>query len=121
MIPSLFTILNDNNTVKGLLGSSPLRVFPWGEAPPNVTKPYATYGVFSGNPVNTMGETPQIDIDGTQVDVWGLTGSSVLSVANAIRNALQTYAHMTSYENSGRDEETKLFHCRMDFDFFTSR
>lgn len=121
MIPPVFTILNADNAVKALLGSNPLRVFPWGEAPPDVQVPYATYGVFNANPQNTMDGVPQVDILGTQIDVWGKTVDSVKNCAVAIRNALETQAHMVGIDNSQRDPETKLFRSRMDFDFFTNR
>ena len=121
MIPVLFTILNSSSSVKALLGSDPLRVFPWGEAPPAVTRPYATYAVFSGNPQNTLGDVPEVDIDGTQINVWGDTGTSTDAAARAIRDALEPHAHMISYESASRDKETGRYNSLMSFDFFTER
>lgn len=121
MIPPVFTILYASTPVKTLLGSSPLRVFPWGEAPENVTKPYATYIVFSGEPENTLGEAPELDNLRTQIDIWAETVSSCVSVSEAVRDALEPSAHMTSFSSSSPDIETKLFHQRLDFDFFETR
>lgn len=118
---TIFTILNASTPVKAILGSNPLRVFPWGEAPERVTKPYATYGVYNGNPQNTMDTPAEIDIDGTQIDIWAETASSCLNAANAIRAALETYAHCVSTQNDNKDPETKLYHSRLEFDFFTER
>lgn len=121
MNPPLFTILNASAPVKALLGTSPLRVFPWGEAPPAVTKPYAVYAVFNGLPENTMDQTPLLDNLGTQINVYGVSVASCQSAAEAIRDALEPEAHMVNFSNPVPDTETKLFLARMDFDFFTER
>lgn len=121
MIPNVFPILNADTDVKDLLGDDPLRVFPWGEAPKDVALPYATYGVFNGNPQNMLDRVPQVDVLGTQIDIWAETASEVIECAEAIRDALEPHAHMTSIDNATRDEETKLFRSRLDFDFFTNR
>lgn len=121
MIPPIFSILNASAPVKSLLGSKPLRFFPWSDAPQNVSKPYATYGVFNGNPINYIDRVPDMDNLGTQVDVWASTTQSCIDVATAIRDALEPHAHMISTQSYERDSETKLFRCRMDFNFFTGR
>ena len=121
MIPPIFTLLSASSSVKALLGTSPLRVFPWGEAPQTTLKPYATYIVYSGQPENTQGETPEMDSLSTQVDVWAESVSSCVSVAEAVRDALEPYAHMTNFSSASPDEETGLFRQRMDFDFFEAR
>ncbi len=121
MIPPVFTILNASNPVKALLGNKPLRVFPFGSAPPNVARPYATYSTVNGLPENYLGQVPDIDNIGTQVDIWADTVASCNSVAETVRDALEPHAHMTSFAGSERDFETNLFRCRMDFDFFEGR
>lgn len=121
MIPPVFTILNASSAVKALLGTSPLRVFPWGEAPEGSAKPYATYIVFNATPENTLGEVPEDDMMHTQIDVWGETLSSCITVAEAIRDALEPYGHMVAFSAMPPDTETKLYRQRMDFDFITDR
>ena len=121
MIPPVFTILYANTAVKAILGSSPLRVFPWGEAPENVAKPYATYIVISGSPENMLGDKADMDVLSTQIDIWGESVSSCSSTAEAVRTALESYAHMTSFSASSPDIDTELFRTRMDFDFFKVR
>ena len=121
MIPPVFSILNASSAVKALLGTSPLRVFPWGEAPQTTKKPYATYIVYNGQPENTHGESPEMDALSTQVDVWAESVSSCASVAEAIRDELEPYAHMTNFSSAAPEEETGLFRQRMDFDFFETR
>lgn len=119
--PSLFTILNASTSVKALLGSAPLRVYPWGRAPQNAALPYATYGVFNGNPENYLGQVPDIDNAGTQVNIWAKTGASCDACFLAVRNALEPNAHMTSFATPDLDAETDLYTARLDFDFWEAR
>ena len=121
MIPPVFTILNASSAVKALLGATPLRVFPWGEAPQMTREPYVTYIVFNGTPENTQGDAPDMDVLSTQIDVWADSVSSCVSVAEAVRDALEPYAHMTGFSSDSSEEETGLFRQRMDFDFFEKR
>lgn len=121
MTSKVFPILNADSAVKALLGSKPLRVYPWGQAPQNVQHPYATYGVFSAQPENTMDTEPQIDNQGTQIDIWAHTAKSCDECFVAIRNALESSGHMINFQMSVRDNETQLFTSRMEFDFWTAR
>jgi hypothetical protein len=98
-----------------------LRVYPWGEAPENVARPYATYGVYNGVPENYLGQVPDVDNLGTQIDVWADTAASGNACAIAIRDSLEPHAHMTSFAANERDGETKLYRCRMSFDFYKER
>lgn len=121
MMPPLFHLLQASSPVKALLGANPLRVFPWGEAPEGTEYPYATYGVPSGTPENTLDSVPTVDRLLTQVDVWAKTGASCLDAAAAIRDEIEPKAHLISLGNLERDPETKSYRLRMDFDFFTFR
>lgn len=121
MNPSLFTILNNNPAVKALLGTSPLRVYPFGQVDQNTPKPYAAYSVYNGNPENYLGEVPDIDNMGTQVDVYAQTGVSASACAKAIRDAIEPFAHMTSFSTPARDAQTQLYSCRLEFDFWENR
>lgn len=120
MIPNIFAILDDESTAQALLGD-PVRVYPWGEAPQNVLFPYVTYGVYNGLPENYLGNIPDIDQDGTQIDIWAKDSASCRAVFIAIRDIIEPQAHMTSYQLFDRDTETQLYHGRMDFDFWGER
>lgn len=121
MTPSVFPLLKLSSVVTALLGDPILRVFPWGGAPEDVLRPYATYSVYNGVPENYMGQTPDIDNLGTQIDVWAETSSSCQDCAIVIRDALEPHAHLLSFSGNERDEETGLYRFRMDFDFFKGR
>lgn len=121
MIPEIFTILNASAPVKVLLGTNPLRVFPFGQAPQDVERPYATYSVYNGVPENTLNCPPDIDNIGTQIDVWSPDADDCITIAEAIRDALEGSAHMTNFQSLEWDDETGLYRTRMDFDFWTQR
>lgn len=121
MNPSLFTILNADASVKSFLGSNPLRVYPWGSAPENVRKPYAVYAVYNGIPQNYLAQTPDMDAMGTQINIYAETVASLTNCFNSIRDALESHAHMTNFTTPDRDAETRLYSCRMEFDFWELR
>lgn len=118
MMPPVFSLLKNNPTVFGIVAK---RIYPWGEAPQTVAYPYITYGVVNGQPQNTMDKVPQIDNLGTQIDIWAETGRECRELAEAVRDALETSAHMISITNMDRDLETKSYRYRLEFDFFTAR
>lgn len=121
MIPPIFQILSDDPAVTGFLGSNPLRIFPFSEAPENSLYPYATYTVIFGEPDNSLNDIPLIDKLNTQVDIWGSSAASVLDTAAAVRDALEPHAHMVGTGSMEREPETKSYRVRLEFDFFTER
>lgn len=121
MNPQLFTILNADTAVKALLGSNPLRVYPWNRAPQNPVKPYAVYGVYNGNPENYLGQVPDVDNKGTQVDIYASSAANCEACFLAIRDAVEPQAHMTSFSTPARDAATDLYIGRLEFDFWEAR
>lgn len=121
MNPALFTILNNTIPVNVLLGKNPLRVYPWNRAPQKPIKPYAVYGVYNGISENYLGNVPDIDNKGTQLTIFADTADSAQACYIAIRDALEPHAHMTSFNTPDLDEDTDLYSCRMEFDFWEGR
>lgn len=120
MNPQIYTLLNASNAVKLLLGS-PVRIYPWGRAPENPKKPYGVYGVYNANPENYLDKVPDIDNKGTQLNIYADTAEKLDSCFTAVRNVLEPHAHMTSFSTVDLDEETNLYSCRMEFDFWEDR
>jgi hypothetical protein len=120
MLP-LFPLLAANTAVTSLLGLNPVRLYPFGQAPENSPRPYATYGVYNGIPENYVTNTPDIDNAGTQIDVWAKDAASCMAVFNAIRDCLEPHAHMTSFRYAERDYDTQLYHAVLEFDFWVNR
>lgn len=120
MNPSIFEILDDNIDVKEVLGQ-PLRVYPWNRAPENSKNPYVTYGIFNGNPENYLSDIPDIDNKGTQVNIYSNDPHECEEVAIKVRDAIEPFAHMTSFSTPDRDADTNLYSCRLEFDFWEGR
>jgi hypothetical protein len=121
MIPPIFTICAADTAVRALIGSNPVRLYPFGEAPQGVAKPYAVWQTINGSPENFLSGRPDADNYSVQVDVYGLTSESVLQVAGALRNALELDAHITNWGNTSRDYETKNYRYNVGVDFIQNR
>ncbi|EPN30837.1 hypothetical protein A245_45243, partial [Pseudomonas syringae pv. actinidiae ICMP 19096] len=52
MAAPIFAVCAADPAVQALLGTSPTRLYPFGEAPEGVAKPYAVWQVIGGNPEN---------------------------------------------------------------------
>ncbi len=120
MIPPVFTTLQASPTVRSLLGARP-RVFRQGEAPQGEQRPYATWLVISGVPELSLSETPAIDRNGIQIDVYAKADAEVEEVAKAVRDQMETVTCMTAWRTLPRDTETRLFRISLDFDFWLPR
>ena len=121
MMANIFSLLRDTPAVTALLGTKPLRFYPWSNAPEKSTKPYATYGTYNGVPENYVTNVPDIYNLGTQVDIWAESVDSCEDVFEAIRDALEPIGHLTSFQSVTRDPETNLYTARMEFDFWQAR
>lgn len=121
MNPDIFPILNASTAVRLLLGSNPLRFYPWGRAPENVRKPYAVYSVYNANPENYLDQVPDIDNKGTQITIYADTADKVESCFIAIRDALEPHGHMLNFSTPALDADTNLYSCLMEFDFWDAR
>lgn len=121
MNPGLFTILKNESAVTALFGSNPVRIYPWGNAPEKVSPPYAVYSVYNGIPENYLDRVPDIDRKGTQINIYAKSPTNLEDCFEAIRDAVEPYAYLTSFSNPDRDAETMLYSCRMEFDFIEPR
>lgn len=106
MISSFFEKVSADAGVKLLLGSSPCRIFPFGDAEPKTLKPYAVYQV-GGVPENYVNQTPDIDNYTVNVEVIGEDVKSVLNAAKAIRDAIEPFGHVFTLASAGREPKTK--------------
>lgn len=122
MLPNVYARLTASPTVTALVGT---RIYRHGAAPQNVTAPYVTWFVVSGTPENSISETPRIDNFNVQVDCWsnntGTGDAQVEAVAEAVRDALEPYAHCTGYLINERDFDTQRYRFGMSFTFWKHR
>lgn len=110
----IFSVCVANGGVKAVLGSNPTRLYPAGQAPQGVIKPYATWQVISGNPLNYLAGAPDTDDYRLQVDVYANDPDTVNVVANAIMSAIQDQAYVLNYNGDGRDKETGDYYFGFD-------
>jgi hypothetical protein len=121
MIPPIFSICAASPAVTTLIGSNPIRLFPFGLAPQDVVKPYVTWQTIAGSPENYLGSLPDADSWSVQVDVWSLDAATVLQIAQALRDAFEPVAYITGWGNQSREPETKLYRYNFTVDFIVNR
>jgi hypothetical protein len=125
VFPPLFALLDASSAVRAIFGSAPVRVYPFGVAPakgqPGHLVPYATFQTIFGTPENYMGDVPDMDAWGVQVDVYADSLSGARAGAEAIRDAVEPTAYVTAWNGDFWDEVTKLHRYSMTVSFLTPR
>ena len=122
MLPEVYQRLVASPQVTAICGK---RIYRHGTAPQKVTAPYVTWFIVAGTPENSISELPRVDNYSVQVDCWsnntGSGDAQVENLAEAVRDALEPYAHMTSLVINERDFETQRFRMGMQFTFWHRR
>lgn len=121
MIPPVFPPAYASAAVKALMGTSPCRLFPFGEAPQGVALPYAVWQIVGGGPENYLCQIPDIDDYTTQVDVYADTASAARAAADALRDAFEPVAYITRWGGELRDAETGHYRVTFDVEWMVSR
>jgi hypothetical protein len=121
MYPPIYATCAANAGVQAALGSNPVRLYPFGEAPQGVTKPYAVWQVVGGGPGNYINQVPDTDSYTVQIDVYATTVTSGRAAAEALRDAIEPVAHLTRYMGDSRDIETKNYRASFDVDWIVNR
>lgn len=122
MTPPIFQLCSQATAVTALLGSGAnLRLYSFGEAPENVAKPYAVWQIVNGNPENYLAGRPDADGVTLQVDVYGVTGTSVRAARDAIRDAIELQANVARWGGEARDPTTKNYRTSFDVDWIVQR
>lgn len=121
MFPPLFQVAAANATVRSLLGTEPVRLYPFGEASDSTVKPYAVWQMVYGSPENALGDAPDMDHFGTQVDVYATTAQQARDVARALREAFENSAHVTAFNGESREPVTRDFRYSFTVDWFVQR
>ena len=120
MFPPIFATAAAAAPVVALLGS-PLRFFLFGEATQSTAKPYAVWQTVTGYPANYLGQRPDLDRYTTQVDVYATTVSSARAVADALRQAFEGVAYITSWRGERKDPTTNNFNVSFDVEWHVPR
>lgn len=126
MIPPIFPAVNVA-AVQALLksGANELRFYAWGRAPQNPVTPYAVWQTVFGSPENYLGNTPDADGFGTQINVYAdptpAGSEKARAVAQALRDALEPVAYITAWRGESRDPETGRYVYSFDCEWVTNR
>lgn len=83
--------------VKDVLGTNPVRLYPFGMQDDNIVYPYAVWQNIGGSPENYLNQRPDADHYSLQVDVYGDTDTDVIAVARALRDAIEGKAYITRW------------------------
>lgn len=125
MYPPLFAAVNVSG-VQALLktGTGPLRFYLFGRAPQGVDLPYAVWQMSGGAPENFLGNVPDMDSMGVQIDVYASPSQGpdvARNVAEAIRDAIEPHCHITSWRGDFQDPDTNNYRFSFDCDWWVSR
>lgn len=85
---AVYAILTGDATVSGLVST---RVYPV-RAPQDVSYPYVVYTPTNTTPTDTKDGVSPLDVIGVQVDVYDDNYDDMVTLAGAIRNALDRYS-----------------------------
>lgn len=121
MYPPIFNTVAADSDVQTNIGASPCRFYAFGEAPADVTKPYAVWQFVSGLPENYINQVPDIDQMSIQVDIYADTSVAARDAAQALRDAIEPSAHIVSWRGEERDPDTRNHRVSFDVDWIVSR
>jgi hypothetical protein len=118
VLPSLASLIAGSAAVKSIIGTSPVRFYPLGAAPENVTAPYVTQRAIDVTPENTLSETPYVDATRVQLSCWGdNTGTgqtTVQNLAETLRDLIEPVYHVLDIRDMGRDFDTQRWRIDLD-------
>ena len=125
MFAPIFQIVAASSAVTDLLGTAPVRFWPFGDAPEPTESgyalPYAAWQTVNGTPENYLGNAPDLDSYTLQVDVYAATGSSARAAAKALRDAIEPHAHIVAWRGESREAETKMYRYSFDVEWHAHR
>ncbi|MGR7214016.1 tail completion protein gp17 [Klebsiella aerogenes] len=121
MIAPIFSVCAASQAVKDLLGTNPVRLYPFGMQDDNIVYPYAVWQNIDGSPENYLNQRPDADRYSLQVDVYGDTDIDVIAVSRALRDAIEGNAHITRWGEQTRDQETGKYRYSFDIDWIVQR
>lgn len=123
MYPPIFAVCAADSAVTAVLGFSPVRLYPFGEAEerPLLDEPYATWQIVGGEPENTLACPPDVDGFTVQVDVWAKTAADSRQAAKVLRDAIEPHAHIVAWRGESRDLQTRNYRYSFDVDWFVYR
>lgn len=121
MIAPIFGVCAASAAVTALLGSDPVRLYPFGQQDDALVYPYAVWQNVTGLPENYLAQRPDADFFTLQIDAYGDTADEVIAVASALREAIEPHAYITRLGEQEKDPETKRYRYSFDVDWIVTR
>ena len=122
MIAPIFPVCASSPEVTALLGSNPVRIYPFGIQDDNVVYPSAVWqNLPGGGPENYLNQRPDADKFSLQVDVYADTADEAMLAAQAIIYAIELKANIVRYGPQDRDESTLKYRYSFDVDWIVNR
>lgn len=121
MIAPVFSVCSASAEVIAILGSSPVRLYPFGEHYDNTVYPYAVWQNIGGSPENYLAQRPDADSYSVQIDVYANTSGEVIAAAKALRDAIEPHAYITRWGDQERDTQTRRYRYSFDVDWIVRR
>lgn len=121
MFPPVFSVCAASSAVTALLGTDPVRLYPFAEAPQTTPEPYAVWQLISGAPENFINGLPDMDQYSIQIDCYASSAAGAREVAEALRDAIEPRAHIVRWSQDLIDADTNLRRFSFDVDWFVPR
>lgn len=121
MMPPIFPIVAASVAVQSVLGTAPVRFYPFGAARQDEPLPYAVWQVVGGEPENYLGNLPDADSFTLQIDVYADEIDSATAATTALRDAIEPHAHITLWLGSKRDDSTGRWRSTLRLDWINLR
>ena len=118
MLPPVYATLHGSAAVAALVSD---RIYAHGAAPQTVVKPYVTWQLIAGVPLNNLSDLPPGDQMTVQVDCWHTTADGIEALATAVRDAIEPVAHVTGVVVNLREPATLLYRIGMQADWWLTR
>jgi hypothetical protein len=123
MLAPVFKTIN-TPAVRGHVGANP-RIYGSGMAPQGVAAPYITWFTVIDNPYDQLSGPPDADNGTVQIDCWSGPDddqeAACISLAGAVRDALDEAGIANRVFIHTREPDTKLFRIGLQTDFIRGR
>lgn len=126
MYPDVFKIASQIPGIGALLGSTPLRFWPFEKAPgpnePGYGVPYATHYLPYGSAENNLSAPAEMDTFAVQFDVFAGSASQARQVAKTLRDAFEAgHGYVIGYNGESWEQGTGLYRLTFTMEFWESR
>jgi sorbitol-specific phosphotransferase system component IIA len=117
MYPPIYAACAVYAPLTALVGTAPVRVYPFGDAPQDVALPYVVWQIIGGSPYNHLDSRPQMDRIGVQVDVYAASAASARDVGQKLRDCLEPLAHVMAFRGESKEPDTGVYRLSLDMEW----